>query len=46
MYFVVGSAAALHGRGGGGGVIYYVFPKFTFPPWLHPVKIWLHAVSG
>ena len=20
--------------------------KVTFAPWLHPVKIWLHTVSG
>ena len=22
------------------------FPKVTFPPWLHPVKIWLHTMTG
>ena len=26
--------------------VHKVFPKVTFPPWLHPVKIWLHTVSG
>ena len=26
--------------------VHNVFPKVTFPPWLHPVKIWLHTVSG
>ena len=24
--------------------IHNLFPKVTFPPWLHPVKIWLHTV--
>ena len=23
-----------------------VFPKVKFPPWLHPVKRWLHTPSG
>ena len=23
-----------------------VFPKVTFPPWLHPVKMWYQTVSG
>ena len=22
-----------------------IFPSITFPPWLHPVKIWLHIVN-
>ena len=26
--------------------VHNVFPQVTFPPWLHPVKIWLHTVSG
>ena len=26
--------------------VHNVFPKVTFPPWLHPVKIWLQTVSG
>ena len=26
--------------------VHKVFPKVTFPPWLHPVKIWVHTVSG
>ena len=26
--------------------IHNVFTKVTFPPWLPPVKIWLHTVSG
>ena len=26
--------------------VHNVFPKVTFPPWLHPVKIWLQSVSG
>ena len=26
--------------------VHNVFPKVTFAPWLHPVKIWLHIVSG
>ena len=26
--------------------VHNVFLKVTFPPWLHPVKIWLHTVSG
>ena len=26
--------------------VHNVFPKVTFPPWIHPVKIWLHTVSG
>ena len=25
--------------------VHNVFPKITFPPWLHPVKIWLHTLS-
>ena len=25
--------------------VHNVFPKVTFPPWLHPVKIWLQTVS-
>ena len=24
--------------------VHNVFPKVTFPLWLHPVKIWLHTV--
>ena len=23
-----------------------IFPMGSFPPWLHPVKIWLQTVSG
>ena len=26
--------------------VHNIFPKVTFPPWLHPVKIRLHTVSG
>ena len=26
--------------------VHNVFPKVTFPPWIHPVKIWLHTGSG
>ena len=26
--------------------LHNVFPKVTFPPWRHPVKIWRHTVSG
>ena len=25
--------------------VHNVFPKVTFPPWLHPVRIWLRTVS-
>ena len=25
--------------------VHNVLPKITFPPWLHPVKIWLHTMS-
>ena len=25
--------------------VHNMFPKVTFAPWLHPVKIWLHTVS-
>ena len=25
--------------------VHNVFPNVIFPPWLHPVKIWLHIVE-
>ena len=26
--------------------VHNIFPKVTFPRWLHPLKIWLHTVGG
>ena len=26
--------------------VHNVFPKVTFPPWLHPLRIWCQTVSG
>ena len=26
--------------------VHKIFPKVSFPPWLHPVKIWRQTVSG
>ena len=25
--------------------VHKIFPKVSFPPWLHPVKIWHHIAS-
>ena len=45
-----GVCVCVCGGGGGGNSerlkVHNVFPKVTFPPWLHPVKIWLHTLSG
>ena len=47
-----GWTGGLVAGGGGGGwawpltlKVHNVFPKVTFPPWLHPMKILLHTVS-
>ena len=26
--------------------VHKIFPKISFPPWLHPVKIWRQTVNG